>query len=196
MQQASIPQDAYRSHTYGLFDVLEMLPVDVVERNLMPHSWNRRERACFRQVCGQALRLTDLLTSEMDLTHGAGDHAVQPSMDQQLECWLQEAAQRSVCLGRLQRLTSLNLRVKGSESAVLSLLSHYGSATQGRLTRLMLRDATLSAATMSAICQACPKLQQLDLISCSGFASLPEDALQPKDLLPLLDLPLTEVSST
>lgn len=66
-------------------------------------------------------------------------------------------------MGRLPRLTSLNVVGWPDNTALVTVLQQYGSATQGHKQRLSLCGESVFCAAMRAAHLACPGLTQLNL---------------------------------
>lgn len=171
--------------SHELCDVLRIVPLDVITANIWANC-NRRDRGHLRQTSKAALQVCNLLRTSLCLTYTVrGEHS---------QAWNTQFAQRITFLGRLPRLTSLQLHDGPDESSLVFLLTLCGDATQGRVTRLTLEGRHLSIATTRVVRLICPNLHRLDLDRSTVW--LPSTAALCGNLIePLLDLPLTHVSS-
>lgn len=148
-------------------------------------SMPRDDRCSLRLTCQQALRLADHLTTHLHLHDGHGSSCFE------LRPWNQEVTHRMAHLARLPHLRSLQLSDWPGKASLVRLIRHYGTATHGQLTHLVLSGDGLSAHATREACSACPQLQQLELIY--GAPDVPSPRLLDDILSPLLSLPLTKV---
>lgn len=114
---------------WPVLDVLNELPIDVVETNIWSIIGNH---GSFRQACVQSRQLANSLITEVgldDSRHGPHYDPTQLRLaGDELEAWHHDADQRSKFLSRLPRLTSLSLDLCGSETLLASLITKYGEA--------------------------------------------------------------------
>lgn len=196
---------------HDLCDVLLLLPLDIVTDNV----WNvltdrnkERKSICLRRFDGgrghlalrqtskPVLQLCNLLVTSLNLkdSSSAPGSSQIPDAEKQ-EAWDLEAARRAAFLARLPRLSSLQLSKWPCETALTTLLTLYGGATQNRVTHLTLDGDLMSPGTMRAVRLACPNLHWLHL-TCNRIQVLKASAAVSGNLLkPLVNLPLTHVSS-
>lgn len=156
-----------------LLDVLDMLPLDVVQQNI----WELLPlQACssFRRSCKQGRSLADQLTVHAGLKFGH-----MPSTwpgDSGVEGWHMVAYRQVAYLAGLSNLETLTLSQVAEEEALIYVLVRCNEATCGHVRKLIIRAGaskrpydgrypTLGAATGSAVLGACPRLQHLSLLS-------------------------------
>lgn len=162
-----------------LFDLLCMLPLDVVDSNIwgfLPRAYHQSLTHTSRQ--GQ--QLADLLVKsachDISRRHLGGDH---PDGDAVTDAAWQQTLDRVLAsILRMPHLTFLDLQNWTSEDDLVAALGTYGIGTAGRLKFLSITaaSASLSSATTEAICTACPHLMGLEVADDEDGAITPVDA--------------------
>lgn len=147
-----------------LFDVLEQLPLDVVEKNIWRKGGVHPQRLrAFRAICRQSRALADQLVQSFTVSACCGVELPSAKVSV-LPAWDAAIHQRCKYLSRLPFIDSLRIRQHHpwpGNGTVVKLLELACHATKGRIRKLWMSTSAMTSHLSGGIALACPQLTQL-----------------------------------